>query len=401
MWTSGRPLVRAGWAILLVACSNREGPPEATSDAAPPWGTAPAAPPPRPGMVWIPAGKLLAGTPKDQVPRVPDAEMAGEPIEMSGFFIDRYPYPNEPGAIPSTHMSWEEAKALCEKDEKRLCTELELERACKGPANTTYPYGNSYRPDVCKEAGRGTVSPIGINTGCKSAFGVQDTHGTVWFWTASSWERKTEGLVAIRGGRSASGELVGRCANGEPEDPSAKREDLGVRCCAGPMNAARVVLDVERGPPLKLLTNDEVMIQRLEDLARTLPSIDESVAKDGGTAGTHASATFDAERAWAWRPAGNERLFLGGGCAPLESGKWCGVIVAREAPGSVLVPLSFVATEEWQPTLGETERSESVFIHGGDRNGAFRKRVTYEWGRIGIGEKQRKKKRKGRKPRYE
>ena len=102
---------------------------------------------------------------------------------------------------------------------------------------------------------------------------------------------------------------MGRCAHGEPVEPGTKRADLGVRCCAGPVNSARVVLDVDRGPALKLLTNDEVTIQRLEDLARTLPAIDEGAPKDGGVEGGHAATTFDAERAWAWRPAGNERLF--------------------------------------------------------------------------------------------
>jgi len=355
-------------------------------------------------MVWIPAGTLLAGTPKDRIPRVPDAEMAGEPVEMGGFFIDRYPYPNEAGAIPDGHLTWDEARQRCEKDDKRLCTELELERACKGPANTAYPYGNAYRPEACGEEGRGSVNPIGLLAGCRSAFGVHDTHGSVRVWTASQWERGrtsgAEGLVATRGGRGV-GELVGRCAHAEAEKPTARRPELGVRCCAGPANAARVVLEVDRGPALKLLTNDEATIARLEKLARELGSLDEGPPRDGGVGGDHAVPAFDAERAWAWRPAGNERLLLGGGCGPAKNGKWCGVVIARETPALELVPLTFVATEDWQPTTGETESAESIFIHGGDDNGAFRKRVTYAWGRVSIGEKQRKKKRKGRKPRYE
>jgi hypothetical protein len=32
---------------------------------------------------------------------------------------------------------------------------------------------------------------------------------------------------------------------------------------------------------------------------------------------------------------------------------------------------------------------------GGDRNGAFRRRVSYAWGRIAVAEKERKKRRKG------
>jgi hypothetical protein len=42
-----------------------------------------------------------------------------------------------------------------------------------------------------------------------------------------------------------------------------------------------------------------------------------------------------------------------------------------------------------------------VFLHGGDVNGAFRKKISYAWGRIAVGEKERKKKHRGeREPRY-
>jgi sulfatase modifying factor 1 len=352
-------------------------------------------------MVWVPAGTLVAGTPKDRVPRVPDAEMAGENVEMTGFFIDRYPHPNEPGAIPTTHVTWEEGRALCEAEQKRLCTELEVERACKGPSGAAYPYGATYRADVCGEGTRGAAQPSGLYPGCKSGFGVHDTHGTVWVWTASEWGRGTEGSYAIRGGGGGSGELVGRCAHGEAEKPTTKRADLGVRCCAGPPNVARVVLDVDRGPTLKLRPNDEELIQRLEDLGKTLPSLQEGPARPD-SARNDDPKVFDAERVWAWRPAGNEQLFLGGGCAKIKGGKSCGVVVAREGPAGALTPLSFVQTEEWQPTISEGEAPASVYVHGGDRNGAFRKRVSYEWGRIGIGEKERKKRRgKKGKPRYE
>jgi sulfatase modifying factor 1 len=96
---------------------------------------------PRPGMVWIEQGTLRAGTPLERVPRLPDAELAGQPFELTGFFIDVFPHPNEPGAIPTTNVTRQVAQELCESAGKRLCTELELERACKGPDNWAYPYG--------------------------------------------------------------------------------------------------------------------------------------------------------------------------------------------------------------------------------------------------------------------
>ena len=58
--------------------------------------------------------------------------------------------------------------------------------------------------------------------------------------------------------------------------------------------------------------------------------------------------------------------------------------------------LTFVGSELWQPTVGETETAREIFLHGGDRNGAFRRRVSYEWGKITAGPKERKKRRKGK-----
>src|SRR5262245_30128147 len=64
-----------------------------TPDAAP-------SAPPRKGMIWIPPGTLLAGTPKERTPRVADEELTGDPIELSGFYIDEFAYPDEAGGIP-------------------------------------------------------------------------------------------------------------------------------------------------------------------------------------------------------------------------------------------------------------------------------------------------------------
>ena len=67
----------------------------------------------------------------------------------------------------------------------------------------------------------------------------------------------------------------------------------------------------------------------------------------------------------------------------------------------VAVLLAWVPTDWWEPTVGEAESPRELFLYGGDRNGAFRKRVGYAWGRIAVGDKERKKKHKGqREPTY-
>ncbi len=143
-------------------------------------------------MVWIPPGVLIAGTPPDRLPRVADEEMAGEQVVMRGFYVDVFPYPDEAGAIPSTNVSRIEAVELCAAQQKRLCTELELERACKGPANLTYEYGDAYHAAPCGTGVQRSLIPNGYNAACQSAFGVHDLHGGVWSWTMSEWKRDAD-----------------------------------------------------------------------------------------------------------------------------------------------------------------------------------------------------------------
>jgi hypothetical protein len=341
-------------------------------------------------MVWIPPGVLLAGTPPDRLPRVADEEMAGEQVVMTGFYIDVFPYPDEAGAIPTTNLTQAEAGALCQEQGKRLCTELELERACKGPANATYEYGDAYKAPVCGTGTARALVPNGVNAACQSSFGVHDLHGGVWSWTASQWRRdpaKTGpvSLVTQRGGNGAPGDLLGRCANGRAVRADVRRPDAGVRCCAGEANTFEVVLSVTRGEPLKWSPPDDRVAPALADL---VPAEAMAAARPG--------ERFKVERLWTWHPLGNEELWIGGGCAHPGAHEQaaCGVAVARlrfEAP----VLLSWVSSEYWQPTLAEAETPRELFLMGGDRNGAFRRRVSYAWGRVVVGPKERKKKRKG------
>lgn len=378
-------------AFVGLGCSRDPAPvpADASLDAEPPWDVAQPEPEPRPGMVWIPGGVLIAGTPPERLPRVADEEMAGEQVVMRGFYVDVFPYPNEVGAIPTTNITQAEARALCEAQDKRLCTELELERACKGPSNATYEYGDAYKAAVCGTGTAKNLVPNGFNAACSSPFGVHDLHGGVWSWTASQWRRDTlkTNLVAIRGGNGIQGELIGRCANGRGIRPDVKRPDVGVRCCAGEANSFEVVLSVTRGEPLKWQAPDARIAPLLEKLAP--PEIQAAVR------GRRAEAQFRVERMWIWHPLGNEELYVGGGCAHPPGDAMCGIVIARmryEAP----MLLMFVGSELWQPTVGETETAREIFLHGGDRNGAFRRRVSYEWGKISAGPKERKKRRKGK-----
>lgn len=429
-----------GLSCLFVTAGCRDGDlaiPDAASDALPPWDVDDPEPVPRPGMVWIPAGVLLAGTPPERLPRVADEEMAGEQVMMRGFYIDIHPYPNELGAIPATNMTQAEAQALCEAQDKRLCTELEWERACKGPANMMYEHGDVYKPAICATGTNRTLVPNGFNGACRSGFGVHDMHGTIWTWTQSQWRRDStstgakQGLWVVRGGNGVAGELIARCANGRGLRPDRGREDVGVRCCAGEVNTFEVVLSVTRGTPLSFQQPESRIAPLLEQGLRVGaelpggrgadPQAVELVPPEFSAAlrGRRVEDQFKVERMWTWHPLGNEELVVGGGCARAPDRGHCGIAIARVRSDVLITPsgasgsqgqapsgspplsiLAFVSSDEWQPTLGETETRRELFLYGGDVNGAFRKRVSYEWGRIGIGKKERKKHRKGKKPIY-
>lgn len=371
--------------VLLAGCHcSRDGEIDATmGDAEPPWDVATPAPPARPGMIWIPPGTLIAGTPPGVLPRIADEELPGVAIEMTGFFIDRYNYPPEPGAIPKTGLTQAEARTICEEQDKRLCTELEWERACKGPSNTIYEYGNRYDPEVCATGSSDASAPNGVNPACESGFGVRDMHGSAWNWTSSAWGRgSARGEVAVRGGNGSEGELVGRCANGRGMNPEKRDARLGLRCCAGEANAPTVALAITRGSELAYRPFDPRIGDALEAF------VPEAILAD--VKDRPAADRFHIERLWMWRPIGNEELIVGGGCAHPPGHDACGIVVARSVGGEI-TKLAFVSSDWWIPTVGEHEDDRTLYLYGGDIGGAFRKPVIYEWGRIGEGAKQRKK----------
>jgi sulfatase modifying factor 1 len=350
-------------------------------DAAPPWATPAKDPTPPRGMSWIGEGVLSAGTPPGRIPRIAETEMAGEPLVLHGFFIDQFPYPNEEGAIPATGVSHARAETLCHERGKRLCTELEWERACKGPRNTSYEYGDRYRPEVCSTGHAPRMLPNGYRSGCRSDFGVRDLHGGVWEWTASRWGRGNPAqLFSLRGGNSPNGELVGRCANAQPKPPEAVSSEIGFRCCKGEANEAKVSLHLDSATRFDLRPRlEEDVRQQLEEL---LPQeVRDAIASAG-------ALHFNA--AWDWQPVGNTPLLVAGGCVGDPPAHRCGVLVVEPAPGPpqllgwfwVGIYPPAVRASKWDP--------RKLWVTGGDRKSFFRQPVTYEWGRVQLGELVRK-----------
>ena len=368
---------------LLLSSACREGSSRQASSA----GSASAAPfmstrstkvPERKGMIWVPPGALIAGTPKNRLPRIADEEMPGQQFVMRGFYIDRFPFPNEAGAIPTTHVTRDEAAALCLEKKKRLCTELEWERACKGPSNRTYEYGDRYRAERCGTGEKPKLRPSGFLVGCKSQFGVSDMHGGVWEWTSSPWGRGVKhDLASLRGGNAAAGQLVGRCANAMGRSPTTKSSTIGFRCCAGEKNAAEVVLSVVKKKYFGALARwDRDTVRQVIGL---LPvDVTDKLKKHG---------KFKVQRVWVWRPVGNEEMWFFGGCAGLARKPECGVILTR--PGAKHKLIEWISSGHWAPALHVDHSPLDVWIFGGDDLGNFRRRIAYLWGKVKVNAKQR------------
>ena len=105
--------------------------------------------------------------------------------------------------------------------------------------------------------------------------------------------------MAVRGGNSEAGELVGRCANAMALAPASRRPDLGVRCCAGDVNRAEVT---PRGHPQ----------ERRSSRATTIGAADRArrAVRDKAPAELPAIKPFRIDRVWLWHPVGNEELLV-------------------------------------------------------------------------------------------
>lgn len=371
--------------LLIVGCTKAESPPEpgtrpsasANKSSIPPPTPAPE---PRQGMLWIPPGALVVGTPSDAYPRLADEEIPGEQVIISGYYIDAYAYPNEEGAIPLTNVSRVEATKLCSERGKRLCSELEWERACKGPDNRLYEYGDRYRPEPCGTGVQPLLRPSGLRVACRSDFGVRDLHGGAWEWTRSPFGRGTvRELAAVRGGNAPAGELVGRCANTIGRAPDSRSPSIGFRCCVGPEVVPEVELVIRHAR--KLEARERLDAALTPKLLEVLP---EDAKRDLRRHGNP-----EPDKMWTWWPLGNDELALLSVCAGTGRKAACGVLIARVVLGKPAA-LAWAEGGTWQPMLRAENDPRDIWLLGGDDPGAFRRKISYVWGRVGVGPRERR-----------
>jgi formylglycine-generating enzyme required for sulfatase activity len=115
------------------------------------------------------------------------------------------------GAVPQGYIDGETAGRACAEAGKRLCSDIEWLRACQGPNELIYPYGDARMNGVCNDARSvhpavelfpddptpydriqdacinqlpSSVDRTGDNPGCITAEGALDMMGNLHEWTA-------------------------------------------------------------------------------------------------------------------------------------------------------------------------------------------------------------------------
>jgi len=213
----------------------------------------------------VPTGGFRAGSVPGDPGRRPDLEPKLVPIELGAYKIDRLPYPNDPNQAPRSGVTREEAQRLCAERGARLCTELEWERACKGPDNDRYPTGDGWDPACSKDPKR-----------CESGFSTLGMGAALGEWVTSDIAPgSAKALAVVRGAAADAPAEDHRCAARHGFPPTTRDDKIGFRCCEGPQNA-RVLPEPALGDAYQKV---HLGTERLVELLKADP-LTASLAKD-------------------------------------------------------------------------------------------------------------------------
>jgi len=125
--------------------------------------------------------------------------------------------------IPTTGATLAEATLVCEAQGRRLCTQKEWRKACRGETGRRQPYGGSRKDGHCNDALRGVPQNLGrggARETCVTPEGVYDLVGNVGEWVEGG---------AVMGGDATT--HAASCTTRRKPGKSTQDPAIGFRCC--------------------------------------------------------------------------------------------------------------------------------------------------------------------------
>ena len=233
------------------------------------------------GMVWIPAGEFVMGSPTEETGRDPDESPQTRVVIPRGFWVGKCEVTqgdyqkligvnpsNETGDAnrPVERVSWFDAMEYCKKLTQacetqgklpegygyRLPTEAEWEYACRAGTTARFGYGEDKSGTQLgayawfSRNSDSMTHPVGTKQ--PNAWGLFDMHGNVWEWCVDRWEDSLPGGTITNSVRIASGRLrvarggswlydakACRSANRDDYSPWDRCSDIGFRVVLAPI----------------------------------------------------------------------------------------------------------------------------------------------------------------------
>jgi formylglycine-generating enzyme len=169
-------------------------------------------------MVLIPAGEFTMGTDIKGSDGKESAAYPQHKANLPAFWIDKYEVTNfqmldfsikesyagegakegkdwrlyatpDKALFPVIYITWNDANAYCKSVGKRLPTEVEWEKAARGPDGKAYPWGNDWIDNRSNTAETGMLKPVAVGQfDDVSQYGVHDMLGNVREWTSTLFE---------------------------------------------------------------------------------------------------------------------------------------------------------------------------------------------------------------------